>query len=172
MTTRFEQYDQRYFYDEYSQRHINKQNCYKCKYHQLCYGYVPKYHFSSKTKLCYYCTNKFDNADEYNPVFKMKANCSNCSKFGRVVNQPKCKHFLCLECSRKCYFGTETYLEEPVFPYPDMEHDYFSDMENPYWKKKYPLIKSFEERWNRWDAFTNRSSNIRRLSKKCPTCHK
>lgn len=46
-----------------------------------------------------------------------------------------------------------------------MEHDYFSDMENPLWTKKYPLIKSFEERWNRWDAFTYRSSNIRRLSK-------
>lgn len=90
MTTRFDQYDQRYFYDEYSQRYINKQNCYKCKYHQLFYGYISKYHFSSKTKICYYCTNKFDNADEYNLEFKPKANCS---KFGRVVSQPNVNIF-------------------------------------------------------------------------------
>lgn len=41
----------------------------------------------------------------------------------RSVSQPNCEHTLCINCFKRCYYGEN----EPTFPYPDIEDEYYDD---------------------------------------------
>lgn len=52
---------------------------------------------------------------------------------------------------RKCYSFEDNRENEPIFPYPNIENNYDEDPENPKWNYDYPLIKTWNEAWNKWD---------------------
>jgi hypothetical protein len=40
--------------------------------------------------------------------------------------------------------------EEPIFPYPNIQDEYDDDQENIKWNNDYPLIKIYNEKFNKW----------------------
>ena len=61
---------------------------------------------------------------------------------------------------------------EPQFPYPDIEKEYYKDPENLKWNNDYPLIKKYNEDRNKHDdAIMFRISNQDYLLT-CPLCRK
>ena len=60
--------------------------------------------------------------------------------------------------------------KKPVFPYPDIEEEeYEDDPDNSKWDRDCPLIKIFQEKWNKWDDKINLETY---LLSKCPLCRK
>ena len=50
---------------------------------------------------------------------------------------------ICIECFKRCYYGD--FSNEPTFPYPEIEDEYYDDMNNIKWELNYPLIKEYNE---------------------------
>jgi len=70
------------------------------------------------------------------------------------ISQPNCEHTTCIDCFKRCHYGDDT-ENEPKFPYPDIEDEYYDNEENPKWDNDYPLIKKYNEDWNKWDDEKN-----------------
>ena len=78
----------------------------------------------------------------------------------------KNRHLKCKRCKR-CYYG-----DEPIFPYPNIEDEYYDD---PYsrtrnWETDYPLIKIYNEEWNKFDDERERKHEKETYLSKCPLC--
>ena len=100
--------------------------------------------------------------------------CPVCLEKKRSILQPRCEHTLCIECFKRCYWGyNDSDIEnEPQFPYPDIEKEYYKDPENLKWNNDYPLIKKYNEDRNKHDdAIIFRISNQDYLQT-CPLCRK
>ena len=88
------------------------------------------------------------------------------------IVQPDCSHAVCIPCFRRCRFDGPPRINEPQFPYPDKEDEYFDDIgnvpENPLFHD--PLVLEYNRLWNQWDndidAQYAREENLR----KCPIC--
>ena len=59
--------------------------------------------------------------------------------------------------------------EEPIFPYPDIEDEYYADMKSIKWTD-YPLIKIYNEKWNDWDDGRIEKYDQEENLRKCPIC--
>lgn len=94
--------------------------------------------------------------------------CPICLKEKRSISQPNCEHTVCIECFKRCYYGDD----EPTFPYPDIEDEYYEDFhnpkQNPKWDTDYPLIKIYNEEFTKW---IQKCENEEYLHK-CPLCRK
>lgn len=80
-----------------------------------------------------------------------------------VLNEKRCK---------RCYYGDESRDGEPEFPYPDIQDEYYDDVDNTKWKDDYPLINIYNEEWNQWDDNRNEQNEKDKHLKKCPLCCK
>jgi len=59
---------------------------------------------------------------------------------------------------------------EPVFPYPDIEDEYYEDTENIKWKNEYPLIETYNINYNEWDDKKNEEHENNKHLLLCPLC--
>ena len=156
------------------------QECIKCKNHELCGGDLSEFCFYIRGKeyLCINCHMMFGTwgTQTGKGILDISDNieCPICLEVKRSISQPKCDHTLCIECFKRCYYGDDDTENEPKFPYPDIEDEYFDDddQENPKWENDYPLIKIYNAEWNKWnDKREEKHVNESNL-RVCPLCRK
>lgn len=117
----------------------------KCKNYELCEGILPKWWFECKGNyLSTSCHMMFGTWGEQTGkgILHIYDNldCPICFETKKCITQPNCEHTLCIECFKRCYYGSDT-EDEPVFPYPDIEDDYYNDPLNSKWNNLYPLCR-------------------------------
>jgi len=149
----------------------------KCKNYELCQTVLPKWWFECKGNyLCTNCDAMFgtwsngDYTQTGKGILDISDNieCPICLENKRGISYPRCNHKVCIECFKKCMYADED--GEPLFPYPEIEEEYYEERENPKWKTHYPLIYIYQRDWdiwenNRWIKYEN-ERNLRL----CPVC--
>jgi len=130
----------------------------KCKNYIICECILPTWWFDCKgSYLCTGCHIAFGSWKSGERTYTGKgiltvienAECPICLEIKKCISQPRCEHSACISCFKRCYFGDES--GEPTFPYSDIEDEYYDDQKNPKWSNDYPLIKIYNEEWNKWD---------------------
>ena len=100
--------------------------------------------------------------------------CPVCMEVSECVIQPNCSHTICISCFKRCRFDGPHRTDEPQFPYPEQEDEYYDGIgnvpENPLYHD--PLVIKYNADWERWqherDLAWSREENLR----KCPICRK
>lgn len=149
----------------------------KCHNYELCEAMLPDWWFDCKGNyLCTNCDVMFGTWGEYtgrgNLMFKNKFKCPICFDIKRSVSYPNCNHYSCIDWFKRCYYGDDDYDNEPLFPYPNIENDYYDDQENSKWDIEYPLIKKYNKEWNRWDSRKMEKYDNESYLRRCPLCRK
>ena len=152
----------------------------KCKNYIICASVLPKWWFECKGN--YLCTNchmmygtwgSGDNRHEGKGILPVNDNleCPICLEIKQCISQPRCNHFVCINCFKRCHFGDSP--DEPTFPYSDdIENEYYNDQENPKWDNDYPLIKIFNEACDKWENDSTKKHENEKYLQKCPLCRK
>jgi len=104
-------------------------------------------------------------------ISDLEYECPICLENKICISQPRCDHYVCIDCFKRCYYGDEDTDGEPLFPYPDIEDEYYDDQENSKWDE-YPLIKIHNEEWNNWDDNKNEKYENEENLRNCPICRK
>lgn len=138
----------------------------KCKNYTLCKSLLPTWWRNCNES--YLCTN----CDlMYGELTFKKIECPICFDYIHGVSQVKCDHFICVDCFKRCYYGDEDLENEPQFPYPELEEEYYQDMDHPKWKD-YPFIRIFHDEWIRWDNRRVEQYEQEESLRHCPLCRK
>jgi hypothetical protein len=149
----------------------------KCKNYELCGEVLPIWWFECKGNyLCTNCHMSYGTweSNDYKHIgkevleFNDNIECPICLEIKRGISQPRCDHLLCIDCFKRCYYGDSS--DEPIFPYLEIEDEYYGDQENPKWDCNYPLIKIYNEEWDKWDNAREEKYNNESYLKKCPLC--
>jgi len=144
----------------------------KCKNYEVCEAVLPKWWFECKGNyLCTNCHMMFGTWSAINAGM-IYVKCPICLEVKRSIAQPNCKHTICIKCFKRCYYGDNDTENEPKFPYPDIEDEYYDDQDNSKWDKDYPLIKIHHEEWNKWDDEKDKKYSNEVHLRKCPLCRK
>jgi hypothetical protein len=152
----------------------------KCLNYSFCNQIGPELYLL-KTGMCYECDETFETyicSREKQDRCDI-TECPICLETKLCMTQPKCNHYTCIDCIKRCYY-TDHNLDiehEPEFPYDDnikkeFHTDIYNGIENPKWTED-PLIESYEEAWANWDG--NRQTTHEReiqYLRKCPLCRK
>jgi hypothetical protein len=153
----------------------------KCKNYIICESILPKWWFECKeTYLCSNCDMMFgtwssgEHIHTGKGTLKISDNleCPICLDVTTCVSYPRCDHSVCINCFKRCFFGDDTCEGEPIFPYPDIEDEYYDDQENPKWDNDYPLIKIYNEEWNIWDNKREEKYANEEHLRTCSLCRK
>lgn len=149
----------------------------KCKNYKVCETVLPRWWFSCKNNyLCTSCHMLFGTWGDQSGKRILKisdnAECPICLENKCSVEQPRCKHTLCIDCFKRCYYGDDNAENEPTFPYPDIEYEYYEDQDNPKWDTDFPLIHIYNIQWDKWDDDKNEKRNNEEYLCKCPLCRK
>lgn len=147
----------------------------KCKNYELCKTNLPDWWFSyKKTYICDECDVNFSNdiQTEKGKLEFLNEECPVCFETKRCIIQPKCIHFLCIDCFRRCYYVQENKENEPIFPYPELKDSYFNDPNNTKWDRDYPLIKIYLEEFNEWNNINFDKYLDEYYLHACPICRK
>lgn len=151
----------------------------KCKNYELCECVLLKWWFECKGNyLCTNCHMMFgtwgsgENSHTGKGILEISNNidCPICLEVKKCISQPRCNHSLCISCFKRCYYGDND--GEPVFPYPDIEDEYYDDTENIKWANDYPLIKIYNEEFNKWDDEKMEKYENEHNLRLCPICRK
>jgi hypothetical protein len=117
----------------------------KCKNYDICNILLPNdwYNYTG-SYLCYGCECLFGKwrggkgiLNKFNII-----KCPICLEYKNGVSQPRCEHYLCIDCMKRCYYGEK--IKEPIFPYSNeikIQHEL--DPLNNKWDIEYPLIKVY-----------------------------
>ena len=153
----------------------------KCKNYELCECVLPKWWFECEGNyLCMNCHMMFGTwgnekiGKTGKGILEISDNteCPICLEFKRSISQPNCEHTLCIKCFKRCYYGDDNTENEPKFPYPDIEDEYDEDQDNLKWETDYPLIKIYNEEWNKWDDEQNQKYENDEYLRTCPVCRR
>ena len=100
--------------------------------------------------------------------------CPICLENKRGVSYPFCDHKICISCFKRCYHRdyNDNLENEPKFPYPDIEDEYYDEQENPKWEIEYPLIKKYNDEWNKWEDDREYRYENEAFLRKCSVCRK
>ena len=155
----------------------------KCKNYELCEAILPKWWFECKGNyLCTNCHMMFgtwgsgekDHTGKGILDISDNVECPVCLEVKRSISQPNCEHTLCIECFKRCYYGDDDTENEPKFPYPDIEDEYYDTQLDPKWENDYnllyPLIKIHHAEWNKWDNKKDQKYENEEYLQKCPLC--
>jgi hypothetical protein len=150
----------------------------KCKNYIVCEGVLPKWWFGCKGH--YLCTNchmmfgTWGNTHIGKGTLELSNNleCSICLEIKKCIYQPRCEHSVCICCFKRCYYGDENCDGDPIFPYFDIEDEYYDDQENSKWDIGYPLIKIYNEEHNKWNDKKEEKYESEYYLRKCPLCCK
>ena len=152
----------------------------KCKNYIICNSLLPKWWFNSKGNyLCGNCNMMFGTwkSEEYEQfgkgILEISSNlkCPICLEIKDAISQPRCNHSLCISCFKRCYYGDENLEDEPIFPYPEIENEYYNDINNIKWEN-YPLIKMYNEEWYKWNDVKRENYEQEEYLRRCPICRK
>jgi len=146
-------------FDQYTEVEI------KCKNHELCNVVLS----NSYESICTRCSIMFGKP------LKTQNNieCPLCFECKKGVFYPKCKHSICIDCFKRCFYGDKCMEIEPVFPYPDIEDEYDEDPENIKWTcLEYVLIGVYNTEWNNWDDTRNEKYEKEKYLRMCALCRK
>lgn len=91
--------------------------------------------------------------------------CPVCLDNKDLIKLPNCSHAMCSDCFKRCYMYSDD-INEPPFPYPDIEEEYFDNQDDPQWNQ-YPLIQRYHIDYDIW------KSNVyhqRQQLSRCPIC--
>jgi hypothetical protein len=97
----------------------------KCKNYIICGCVLPNWWYNYKG--CYNCTNCLI-AGFGDLKITEQLECPICFEVSICVIQPQCTHHVCISCFKRCHFNHNNPEGEPIFPYPDVEDEYFDDM--------------------------------------------
>jgi hypothetical protein len=96
--------------------------------------------------------------------------CPICLENTRCVTQPNCNHYACINCFKRCYYGKEY----PNFPYPEIEGEYYEDIDNNNYENNSKYDK-YRHEINKYDLLVEKieDENITEtVTNKCPLCRK
>ena len=141
----------------------------KCQNYIICKCVLPEYWFECKG--CYLCTN-CDMMFGKSLKISNNLECPVCLEIKECILQSICNHSVCIDCFKQCYYGDEMHDEEPIFPYPNIQHEYDDDQENIKWNNDYPLIKIYNEKFNKWYDNKIKKYKNKINFKNCPLCRK
>lgn len=149
----------------------------KCKNYELCECILPKWWFECKQNyLCTNCHIMFGTwGENYGKgILEIINNidCPICLECKKGISQPNCDHFVCIDCFKRCYYSDDDEDNKPIFPYLDMEDEYYEDNLNPKWKKDYPLIELYNKEYDKWEEEKNEKYDNEENLRKCPLCRK
>ena len=140
----------------------------KCKNYELCKAVLPKWWFDCKNN--YICTG----CDMFFGELELRDNieCPVCYECKRGISQPRCQHFVCIDCFKRCYYVQED--NRPEFPYPEIEDEYDDDddHENPKWETDYPLIRVYRIMCDIWEEERYEQYERESYLRTCPVCRK
>ena len=153
----------------------------KCKNYIICQSVLPNWWFECEGS--YLCTNcdmmfrtwKNGNYQHYGKgILEVTVNfeCPICLEVTECISQPRCNHSVCISCFKRCYYGDENIDGEPIFPYPDIEDEYYDDPDNIKWSNDYPLIEIYNKEWNKWDDKRVEKYVQEEYLRSCPICRK
>jgi len=140
----------------------------KCKNHIVCDAVLPKWWYDCKG--CYLCINCLVLGWGNLRTF-IEMECPICLDTNTVITRPTCEHHpICVSCFKRCYYGVRE--NEPKFPYPEVEDEYFDDQDNPKWESDYPLIRTYNKEWNDWEDLREYKNQTEQNLRTCHYCRK
>lgn len=167
--------------NEYTSEYY-KVNYYSCKHNCIpvhCPNYIicgskfPKHILNYYNGVCYYCNEMFGKKRGGTGILKAIENkeCPICLETTRCIIQPKCDHYICVECFQNCYYGD--YNDNiPKFPYSEeYEQSYYLDYNNPLWKND-PKIKKWLKELEILNKKKIDNQKNKDYLKLCPICRK
>ena len=103
-------------------------------------------------------------------IFRDNVDCPVCLEDTKQgVSQPRCEHFTCVDCFKRCYYGDTS--SEPPFPYPAIEQEYInSNDEYGKWEIDYPLILPWCNAFNKWNELQDEKYRKESHLRVCPLC--
>lgn len=152
----------------------------KCKNFELCNSVLPTWWYDCKANyLCDNCHMLFGTWTNGNDKYTGKgelnffdaAECPICLEIKRSVDQPNCKHTLCLDCFKRCHYGDDD-EDELEFPFPNIEDEYYDDPENPKWQKYKSTIDEYNKKCDEHEILKRHNYNSEEYLRKCPICRK
>jgi len=151
-----------------------KHNCLpiNCPNHMVCYRNYPQHYKETYGDLCLTCDMLFGTWQNGRGILPTidNAECPICLETTLCISQPKCEHYVCIDCFQRCYYGK--LLDRPDFPHPDLENEYLADEDNIKWIINYPRIHCYEQLLKliliREDQLYMEEAYLRR----CPLCRK
>ncbi len=154
----------------------------KCKNYELCNAVLPDWWYECKEQyICTNCDIDFgtwgnDENAHYGKgelIFIDNLECPICLEHKRCVSQPRCQHFVCIDCFKRCHFLDQSNDGSPKFPYDsDIEEEYNEESDDSKWDVDYPLIKIYNEMWNEWDDAKREKYDDEEYLRVCPLCRK
>jgi hypothetical protein len=155
----------------------------QCKNYIICGSVLPKWWFECEGNyLCTNCHMMFGSWESGGNTYVGKGileisdnlECPICLEIKICISQPKCEHSVCISCFKRCYYGDENCEGEPIFPYSDIEDEYYDDddQENPKWDIDYPLIKIYNEEYDKWSDEREKKYYNEENLRKCSLCRK
>jgi len=144
----------------------------ECPNYILCKSIMPNssmYH--GMCDGCYLIFGKWNGGRGISEI--KDTECVICLENKTCITQPKCIHFTCIECFKRCHYGDPNYDlgNKPIFPYNSMiENEYYDDFKNPKWASEYPLISIYNDKKNDWDDKQFENSLREEQLQFCPVC--
>ena len=152
----------------------------KCDNFEICEAILPDWWFECKGNyLCCNCHMMFGSwtkkSGKEHPgkgtlQFYNNLECPICLENTRCVSLPRCNHSMCMKCFKRCYYGKEY----PLFPYPELEEEYYDDVENnnyvnnSKWDDYRHNIDNYELLYDKIEDENYNENTIN----KCPLCRK
>lgn len=139
----------------------------RCTNFMVCEASRPSYILKCMNNKCVDCNIMFGQWCGGKGNLTFFANLDKCciclgeNKVG--VSQPKCRHTICLDCFKKCYF-TNVDIDEPVFPYGIDE-----DPDDVKWDND-PLVIKYRDDYDIWEDEQDKLYKEQEELKRCPLC--
>ena len=136
----------------------------------VCESWLPKWLIGLKQNgLCLDCNSKFGKKLDV----VENTECPLCMEIDICVIQPKCTHPTCVACFKRCMYGRPD-SDPPTFPYTnDILDEYENDLEDdPKWGRDYPLIKKWQDEYNKWDNEKEMKYHREQNLRICPICRR
>lgn len=147
----------------------------KCPNYVVCEKRCPQIVLDYHSGVCLDCNFLFGKWSGGKGILKLLEDleCCICFENKICVTQPKCDHFICVDCFKVCYFGKNRVdLPEPVFPYPDdIKEEYLNDLQHPKWDED-ENIKQYLNDLEVWYRETLRVNLSQNYLKCCALCRK
>lgn len=155
---------------------ICKYNCVliECPNYIMCGAKEPKWYLNCHGGLCYSCNLMFGKWQGGKGKLDFVDACECCICFDTTlcVSQPKCSHYACIECFKRCYHGNESSIIEPKFPYgDDIADEYFDTFDKTKWEND-ELIKKYEDDFDEYEYKKSVEYEQEKNLRRCPLCRK
>lgn len=143
-----------------------------CRNFLVCDVLLPEYVLNKNEGICLSCDLAFGKWTGGHGALPQQQldECPICYEENILgISNPRCNHFMCIECFKKCYaraLAGEKPDPEPKFPYQGEVYDiYMADPHNELWGA-YDDIVEWELAYNSW---SNRQKNQLKTGR-CPWC--